>query len=156
VSEREAPLRSSLRTVADTVFRRPYPTAPVSNLYLWQRKEDLAFEQPVGKDPRSRHHGRFWVSEQVAEGGRPLWVGSATLDTRVEFSHRTGLITHRIGPAVDWERDKLLEDLRRAGEVERSSWIDQFQEKLEGRNGGGDRYFTDGRLAVGVLVPAGP
>jgi hypothetical protein len=149
-------LRSSLRIVADTVFRRPYPTAPVSNLYLWQRKEDLAFEQPVGKGPRRRHHVRFWKSLEVAEDGRPLWVGSATLDTRVELSRRTGLITHRIGPAVDLERDKLLEDLRRAGEVERLAWIDGFQEKLRGRNGGGDRYYTDGRLAVGVLVRTDP
>jgi hypothetical protein len=148
-------LRSSLRIAADTVFRRPYPTAPVSNLYLWRRKEDLAFEQSVGQDPRSRHHVRFWMSGEVAEDGRPLWIGSATLDTRVELSHRTGLVTHRIGPAVDLERDKLLGDLRRAGEVERLDWIDKFQKKLEGRNGGGDPYHTDGRLAVGVLVPTG-
>jgi len=26
---------------------------------------------------------------------------------------------------------------------------------FNGRNGGGDRYFTDGELAVGVLVPGG-
>ena len=146
-------LRSSLRIAADIVFRRPYPTAPVSNLYLWQRKQDLAFEQSVGKDPRRRHHVRFWKSEEVAEDRRPLWIGGATLDTGVELSYRAGLITHHIGPAVDLERDKLLEDLRQAGEIERCYWIDKFHEKLEGRNGGGDPYYTDGKLAVGVLVP---
>jgi len=146
-------LRSSLRIVTSTVFHRSYPTAPVSNLYVWKRKEDLAFEQSVGKDPRRRHHVRFWMSGEVDESGRPLWVGAATYDTRVEISHTTGLITHRISPAVDLERDKLLEDLGRAGKIERFYWIDKFQEKLKGRNGGGDLFYTDGRLAVGILVP---
>jgi hypothetical protein len=145
-------LSSSLRIVADTVFRQPYPTAPVSNLYLWKRKEDLAFEQSIGNDPRMRHHVRFWMSKDVNEDGRHLWIGAATLDTRIELSRRTGLITHRIGPAVDLERDKLVEDLRRVGEIKESYWIDRFHEKMEGRNGGGDPYHTDGRLAVGVLV----
>jgi hypothetical protein len=146
-------LRSSLRIVASTVFHRSYPTAPVSKLYVWGRKEDLAFEQSVGKGPRRRHHVRFWMSQEVDEGGRPLWVGAATYDTRVAISRTTGLITHRISPAVDLERDKLLGDLRRAGTIQSTYWIDRFQEKLEGRNGGGDPYYTDGRLAVGVLVP---
>src|SRR5262249_47599701 len=49
-------LRSSLGIAAATVLRRPYDEAPVSNLYLWGRKQDLAFEQPVGNNPRQRHH----------------------------------------------------------------------------------------------------
>ena len=44
-------LRSSLRIAADTVFHRSYDDAPVSSLYLWGRKEDLAFEQPVAPTP---------------------------------------------------------------------------------------------------------
>jgi hypothetical protein len=31
-------------------------------------------------------------------------------------------------------------------------WVDDFHDKREGRNGGGDRYYTDGRLAVGVAA----
>jgi hypothetical protein len=30
-------------------------------------------------------------------------------------------------------------------------WIDQFHRERQGHNGGGDPYFTDGRLAVGVI-----
>ena len=52
-------LKSDLKIAADTVLDRPYAEAPVSNLYLWGRKEDLAFEQPVGNNPRQRHHVRF-------------------------------------------------------------------------------------------------
>ena len=41
-------LRSSARIAADTVLHRPDDDAPVSNLFLFGRKQDLAFEQPVG------------------------------------------------------------------------------------------------------------
>jgi LssY C-terminus len=148
-------LRSSLRIAASTVFHRSYPTAPVSNLYVWKRKEDLAFERSVGTDPRRRNHVRFWRSEGVDEDGRPLWVGAATFDTRVEISRTTGFITHRISPAIDRERDKLLDDLGTAGKLASFRWIDNFQENLAGRNGSGDPYHTDGRMAVGIVVPTG-
>jgi hypothetical protein len=142
---------SSVRIAASTIFHRPYPSAPVSNLYVGKRKQDLAFEQLVGKDARRRHHVRFWLSGEFDADGRPIWLGAATFDSRVEISRTTGLLTHRIAPEVDAERDKVLNDLRTAGTIERSYWIAPFQEKLKGRNGGGDPYFTDGRLAVGVL-----
>jgi LssY C-terminus len=148
-------LHSSLRLIRSTVFHRPYPTAPVSNLYIWNRKQDLAFEQAVGKDPRRRHHVRFWMSDEIDAAGRSLWVGAATFDTRIELSHVNGLITHHISPEVDKERNKLMEDLGRAGTLERLDWIDRFQEKREGRNGGGDPYHTDGRLPVAVLQGSG-
>src|SRR6185369_11715834 len=91
-------LRSDLEIAADTVLARPYEDAPVSNLYLFGRKEDLAFEQPAGDDPRRRHHVRFWKSSKVDDQGRPAWVGSATYDQRVGLSHTTGQITHHIAP----------------------------------------------------------
>jgi len=39
----------------------------------------------------------------------------------------------------------------RAGVLEGCYWVDQFHRDRQGRNGGGDPYFTDGRLAVGVI-----
>jgi hypothetical protein len=143
---------SSLRIAVGVVFKRPDPDAPVSNLYLWGRKEDLAFEQPVGDDPRRRHHVRFWRSARTDDEGRPLWLGSATLDERVGLSHTTGQITHHISPDVDAERDKVIADIRRAGYLAREDWIDGFHKVLQGRNGGGDPWHTDGRLAVGILA----
>ncbi|MEI8376082.1 MAG: LssY C-terminal domain-containing protein [Planctomycetota bacterium] len=146
-------LKSSLRIAAGTVLRRSYDTAPVSSLYVWGRKQDLAFEQPVGDDPRRRHHVRFWKSEKVDENGRPLWAGAATFDTSVGFSHTTGQITHHIDGNVDAERDKLLGDLQHAKVVAQVDWLVGFHEKLEGRNGGGDLWHTDGRAPVVYLVP---
>lgn len=146
-------LRSSLRIAAGTVLRRSYDTAPVSNLFVWGRKQDLAFQQPVGNDPRRRHHVRFWKSEKVDDNGRPLWAGAATFDTKVGFSRTTGQITHHIDADVDGERDKLLGDLQQAGVIAQVDWLIGFHEKLEGRNGGGDPWHTDGRAPVAYLIP---
>lgn len=144
-------LKSSLKIAAGTAFHRSYDDAPVSSLFLFGRKQDLAFEQPVGDDPRRRHHVRFWKAEALSDDGRPLWFGAATFDTKVGFSHTTGEVTHHISANVDAERDKIIDDLNQAGHLSDRSWEDNFHEKREGKNGGGDPYQTDGRLAVGVL-----
>ena len=141
---------SSLRIVVDSVLRRPDDQAPVSNLYLFGRKQDLAFEQPVGNSPRQRHHVRFWRSAQ-REGDRPLWLGAATFDRSVGLSHTTGEVTHHIGADVDAERDRIAKQLERGNWVQEESWEDHFHKELEGRNGGGDPWHTDGKLVILVL-----
>jgi hypothetical protein len=144
-------LRSDLKIAADTVLERPYDEAPVSSLYLWGRKEDLAFEQPVGDDPRQRHHVRFWKSAQLDAQGRPAWMGSATYDKRVGLSHTTGQVTHHIAADVDAERDHLFANLKQTGDLADEQFIDGFHKVREGINGGGDPWHTDGRLEVGSI-----
>jgi hypothetical protein len=140
-------LKSSLRIAVDSVAHKPYADAPVSNLYVNGKRQDLAFEQAAAGDPSKRHHVRFWLAGPRDALGRELWIGAATYDSGVGLSHTTGQITHHIAPDVDRERDKLLEDLQRRGGL-LVRWMEGFQPAREGRNGGGDRFFTDGRLAV--------
>jgi len=140
-------LRSDLRIAADSVLRRPDDEAPVSSLFLFGRKEDFAFEQPVGDSPRQRHHVRYWRWDRT-DDGKPVWFGAATYDERVGLSHTTGQVTHHIGPDVDAERERIASELARAGCVQAVRTIDGFQQPPEGRNGGGDPWRTDGRLAV--------
>ncbi len=142
--------KTSLKLVKSVMLHRPDETAPVSNLYLWKRKEDLAFEQEVGKDASRRHHVRFWESTKQVNG-RPLWLGAATFDTKVGFSHKTGLPTHHIDANIDADRDKLLVDLSAAAWLLSTEDIADFQPKHDGRNGCGDPYHTDGKLSIGVL-----
>jgi hypothetical protein len=138
---------SSVRIAADTALRRSDDDAPVSNLFLFGRKQDLAFEQPLAGGPRQRHHVRFWQRDDLYEG-RPGWFGAATFDAGVGISHTTGQVTHHIAPDVDAERDRLLSELQQAGVVQSIEWKDGFHAELEGRNGGGDPWHTDGRLAI--------
>jgi hypothetical protein len=145
-------LRTCLCLTRCTLLHRPYEEAPVSNLFVWGRRQDLAFQQAAGGDPRRRHHVRFWRSDEVDEEGRPLWFGAATYDSRVGLSHTTGQVTHHIAADVDTEREKLMSDLDQSGYLARRYLVSHFHTNLRGRNGGGDPYHTDGNLTVGVIA----
>jgi hypothetical protein len=145
-------LRSSFKIAASVLLVHPYPDAPVSNLYLFDRRQDFAFEQSAGASARRRHHVRFWAAPQLGMQGRSFWLGAATFDRSVGVSHLTGQITHHIEADVDAERDKLLADLEAAGMLVRRYRVSGVGPTLGRRNGGGDRYFTDGELSVGVLA----
>lgn len=146
-------LKSSVEIAADTVLRRPYEDAPVSSLYLFGRKEDLAFEKPVGNDPRHRNHVRFWKGPKPDADGRPVWLGAATYDRGVGLSHTTGEVTHHIASNVDTERDRLIGDIESTGRVSESTRETGFHKVREGKNGGGDPWHTDGDLRIVVLKP---
>ena len=145
-------LRTSFRIARSVLLNRSYAGAPVSNLFVFGRKQDLAFEKAEGKSARHRHHVRFWKSDGLGRGGVPLWIGAVTFDRSVGLSHRTGQITHHIAPDVDAERDGLVGDLREAGCLTELFQVTGVGATLVGRNGGGDRYDTDGELTVGVLA----
>jgi hypothetical protein len=143
-------LGSSLRIVVDSVVRKPDDEAPVSSLFLFGRKQDLAFELPVGDSPRQRHHVRFWRWDKLKDG-RPVWFGSATFDERVGLSHANGQVTHHIGPDVDAERDLIMAGLQKAGWAQDEYYVNGFHKERQGRNGGDDPWRTDGRLGAVVL-----
>ena len=145
-------LGTSYRIARSVLRRKPYPDAPVSNLYVFGRRQDLAFEKPDGPSAGRRHHVRFWRSNDLGRGGVPLWCGASTYDRSVGLSHLTGQITHHIDADVDAERDRVFADLKKAGRLAQIFQVTGVGATLLGRNGGGDRYYTDGELTVGVLA----
>ncbi len=143
---------SSVAIVKSVVFDRPDPTAPVSNLYLFDRKQALAFEREVGSSADRRHHNRWWLNDMADSVGRPIWYGAASMDARAGLSRRTGQVTHLISPDLDSERDFLMESLQRAGRLERQYEVMGVGPIQDGHNAEGSRYHTDGMRSVGVLV----
>jgi hypothetical protein len=146
-------LRSDLGIARSVLADRPDPTAPVSDLLLFGRAQDLAFEKEVGASARQRHHVRFWQHGSPGQGS--FWIGAASFDRGVGVSHRTGQITHHVAPDIDAERDLVMEDLVGAGQLSQRYQVSGIGPTLNGRNGGGDRYFSDGELDVGVLTMEG-
>jgi len=144
-------LKSCLEIAEATVLKRPYDAAPVSSLYLFEHKEDLAFEKPVGDNPRSRHHVRFWRTERVY-GHRPVWVGAAMFDRRVGLNRTTAQITHLTGADIDAERDYLFHDVKETGDLAEFFIVDGFHNIREGKNGEGEPWHTDGNLWAGVIA----
>lgn len=146
-------VKSDIEIGESVLLDRPDVNAPVSTLLFDGRREDLAFEKPVGTSADQRHHVRLWVTFTPGADGRPTWYGSASFDRGVGLSHDTGQITHHIAPDIDAERDSLIRDLTAAGRTESVKAIPGIGFTSAGRNGGGDPYFTDGKVLMAVLVP---
>jgi hypothetical protein len=145
--------RSSVEIVGSVVLDRPYRDAPVSPLYYDGRREDLAFEKPVGTSADRRHHVRFWEVLKEGQEGRPVWLGSVTFDRDVGLSSYTGQVTHHIAADIDAERDGLTDDLKTARVLEAIYEVTGVGPTLAGRNGEGDRYYTDGEVEISRIVP---
>ncbi len=146
--------RTSLGIARSVLEKRPYPTAPVSSLFVFGRKQDLAFEKAAtaGGSASRRHHVRFWRADDLGTGGVPFWLGAATFDRSVGFSHLTGQITHHIAADIDAERNAVIAGLSQLGWLTQEYQVTGVGATLFGRNGGGDRYDTDGELTIGVLA----
>src|SRR5262249_2854789 len=95
-------LRSSGEINGSIVLDRPYRDGPGRPLFYDGRREDLAFEKPVGASADRRQHVRFWEVLKGGQEGRRL--GSATFDRDVGLSRYTGQVTHHIALDVDAER----------------------------------------------------
>jgi len=153
----ELDMVTSARICVDSALARKYSTAPVSNLYLYGRREDLAFERP-GRSVRDRDHIRLWQTGRLATDGRPSWLGGATRDVRVELARTNHLPTHQIAADTDSERNMVVGDLQATDFVEQLGWRPGFGAMTHSVNGGGDPWYTDGRVAVltlaDVWVPA--
>jgi hypothetical protein len=147
-------LKSSIEIVGSVLLDRPYKDAPVSNLYYLDRREDLAFEKPIGASADRRNHVRYWKVLDQGEEKRPVWLGAATMDRGVGVSHYTGAITHHIDADIDLERKTLADDLESQGMVTARYQVTGVGPTMSGRNGGGDLYFTDGEVWILRLVEA--
>jgi hypothetical protein len=123
--------RYVIRHILSTVYGWSYPNAPLSHLYLFGRKQDLAFEIPLDDaGAGNRHHVRFWATTYQKDqsltvrnihwhhrqsrvlGDNLLWVGSASLDVGIGFIRHNLQITHMIDPDTNKERDLIVKQLR--------------------------------------------
>ena len=147
-------VRSAIRIAASVVLDRAYPGAPVSSLYVHDRVQDLAYQLAAGKSADRRHHVRLW---RVAPG---QWLAAATYDRGVGISLFTLQITHHIGADVDAERNRVGALVTANGGKPTGETPSRVPPNRWHRNGGGDRYRTDGMIKAYTLpaacaVPAG-
>ena len=144
-------LRTGIEIAGSVLFDRPYRDAPVSPLFYEGEQQAFAFEKAAGTSADRRHHVRFFATFGEWQEARPVWLGSVTFDRGVGVSHYTGAITHHIAPDIDAERALLIADLTKAGMLTEIYNVTGIGPTLFGRNGGGDPYYTDGEVTVGVL-----
>lgn len=150
---------SALRIVRSALFRRSYPEAPVSSLFVFGRQQDFAYQQEVRGSASRRHHVRFWRTPDdwlLPGGHRVDWVAAGTYDRSVGLSLFTGQVTHKIDANIDVERDYIIDSLRYADPRVGVDVIRDFSTGYHSRNGGGDRVRTDGNLPILDVTPLSP
>lgn len=148
-------LQSTLKMIKASILKRSYPSAPVSSLYLFSKKQDFAFQQEVGGSTKSRHHIRFWKTPKnwFLPGGYSCdYLAAATFDTAVGFSLYTFQVTHKIEEDTDVERDFVIASLKTSSPQTKVHIVENFSTGYHSRNGGGDTIKTDGSLPF-IKVP---
>jgi len=137
--------KSAVGTVRAMASNNGYENAPVSQLYLYGRSEDLAFEKALNTFLK-RHHLRLWQTTVTTHGGRPIWIGAATHDIGLDVHFR--VVSHEIDPDLDAERSKVGADLMASGLVTAERLVDRPNPLTEGKTATGGTWTTDGQLLV--------
>jgi LssY C-terminus len=128
-----------------------YGKAPVSDLYLYGRKEDLAFAKMLNTVAK-RHHLRLWRTDVHTADGREIWLGASTHD--FGYDVRPGVVSHAIDPDLDDERAKVGADLAAAKLVRAEQLVTRANPLSTGLTATGATWKTDGRLLAIELVPS--
>src|SRR5258707_7723830 len=138
--------QTSEKIAVASLAHRSSPTAPVSNLYVFGRVQDLAFEKPT-HDVANRGNIRLWKTGTLI-GGQLVWIGQASYDSGIELSSTNHLPTHHIAPTVDLERNAVGADLEKTGLIKEEADAAFTPPILYARNGGGDYYESDGDVLI--------
>ena len=144
--------RSAVGTVKAMANDQGYGQAPVSQLYLFGRVEDLAFEKMLDTFLK-RHHLRLWRTNVSGPGGSEIWIGASTHDIGLDV--HPGVVSHEIDPDLDAERSKVAADLMASGLAAAVRLVSRPNPLTEGRTATGGTWKTDGQLLVVELKASG-
>lgn len=139
------------RMIGAAISEESFPTAPVSALYAFGRKQDVALQR--GRSTISqRNHMRLWLAPFRCDGV-PVWVGQVSRDIGVKLTTKSPtLTTHVIDPVVDEAREYLFHSLLHHDSISQFGFVKGVgaaSEEQPHLNLTDDPYFTDGmRLVV--------
>jgi len=110
------------RMVGAAIGEKSFLTAPVSSLYAFGRKQDLALQR--GRSTISqRNHMRLWLAPFRCEG-EPVWVGQVSRDIGVKMTSKSPTFTtHIIDPVVDEAREYLMHSLLHRDAIDRFAFV---------------------------------
>jgi len=134
------------KMVGAAIAEKSYITAPVSSLYLFGRKQDVALQR--GRSTiNQRNHMRLWLAP-FRYDGQAVWVGQVSRDIGVKMTKKSPtLTTHVIDPVVDESREYLLQSLVFHESISQFAFVRGVGEATldnSRHNLVGDPYITDG------------
>jgi hypothetical protein len=147
--------RTVRREVAAAVASDSYPVAPVSSLYAFGRKQDVALQR-ARRSISQRNHMRLWLAPFRYEN-QSVWLGQVSRDIGIKVTPKSPtLTTHVIDPQVDTTREYLLHSLIAQGFVDRFGFGKGSGAGTPAKpryNLAGDPYHSDGMRLVLMLSP---
>jgi LssY C-terminus len=139
-------LKTETQTFLALAFQHSYREGPVSTLMIDGQKPAFVFEKETNTYAK-RHHVRIWRRPQ-SFAGQPVWIGAATHDIGIVFSHEARTFSHSVGPDIDGERLKIQNDLTFTGDVSAAGLIARPSAPKSFQNATGDHLETDGFIAI--------
>lgn len=163
---------NALKGAKSFLLNTAYPEAPLSTLYMFDRKHDIGFELPTNRSlsMRTRHHVRFWRLQEprrristkhphlsfwqhklrhVLVGKKEIWIGAGTEEpTPIDIQWYTGRLTHGGSHDADRERDFIIQSLRDTKRVKRESITEPGEEQTFRGQQFRTIYTTDGSIKV--------
>jgi hypothetical protein len=139
---------SGLKTATSFFTGGAYRYSPVSSLYLFGRRQDIALQR-IRNNIHERNHFRLWRAPMTFNG-QFVWIGQISRDIGVRFTAKT-ITTHKIDPDVDETREFLLENLAYHQMLSKFAYVRGTNVSSidePGRNLTGDPYYTDGLRLV--------
>ena len=140
--------RSALKTFWSYFFSSKYKYAPISPIYLFDRRQDLAL-QKARDTARERNHLRIWRTPLQCEGN-DVWIGQISRDVGLTFNWKT-IVGHEVDPDVDEARNYLVQDMLRSQGLERLGFakgVGAATSEEPHHMDDGSPFFTDGLRAV--------
>ncbi|BCZ85672.1 hypothetical protein PTKU64_93470 (plasmid) [Paraburkholderia terrae] len=142
-----------MKTITSALSGERYANAPVSDLYLFGRAQDLAL-QKARDTIHQRNHLRLWLTP-MRYRGKAVWVGQISRDIGVRLTfHSPTLTTHKIDPDVDEARTALTEDMVYSQNLQKIGFVEGVGAAPQGapsENLTTDPYYTDGYRQVLVF-----
>ena len=139
---------SGWKTAASFFTGGAYRYSPVSSLYLFERKQDVALQR-IRENIHERNHFRLWLAPMTFRG-QTVWVGQISRDIGVRFTRKT-ITTHKIDPDVDETREFLVENFAYNQVLGKFAYVGGVGETPMDQPRGnltGDPWFTDGMRVV--------
>jgi hypothetical protein len=142
-------VRTCFDTFVDMAEARGYRHQPVSQLLLDDCPPDMVFQKLTDTFAK-RHHIRIWRWPTEWQG-RAIFLAAATHDVGIEFLPKEHTFTHRVDPRIDLERDKVVNDLITAGELQALSFVRRPPIAGVTMNREQNPMVTDWRVAIASL-----
>jgi hypothetical protein len=146
-----------LSGILASISKESYLTMPMSPLYLFGRPQDYgwAHAEPIAV-VASRNHLRLWKAAFTVNG-EIVWVGAATHDVGFERDQRSKdqtVITHKIDPEIDLERDYVEKTLSATGLVAEVTHFLPANPLQSAKTATGGSFHSNGQILILKLASA--